>query len=510
MIKGVVHLVLVAVCLGFSYAAVSSYATWQETPETPQPVNLADLASVRGFVVVQDGVLVCQAGKREGNQDWVPIVSADGVAMVVAELGKKTLCSALQLPIKALVDDEVALGAAKVEDLRGSLAAMGVEPRWVPVRVRPRLNPKDHARDEVIVFLVLAFVFGGIEALTLRQTLARRRQQQQQAGATRAPAAQGPTQALGAGVSSHGSAAAVPGAAGVLQALTQNAVASADDPVLPAGPLALTDAAWAQSRRGRIVGAPLLGGLGAVWLGGAVWAGAALAEDQWVWRHGVPVDADVKGETTRYQGVFVNTVLHIAYQLPAAHDGQAAPVLSKAQSFLTFLAGPGDTVGSVRALPDEPERVTTENAATSWPWRLPTPLLLLGLCGLCVYGAVDAWRRADRLPLIASDPREVVVKIREVTGVLTNGAFTHFKVSGVVIDTGTAIAFTLPAATPPLTSLVFADGSGDRIVGVCARSHPALGFEPLLPSLAPFQVSMDQKARAQAVLAARGSPTVLV
>lgn len=479
------HLVLVAVAALFAYLLIDGAADWQALPDAPRLLTVAELdgAGDAPWVQLSDGVPMCDGWVRKGEQDFVPIVARQGEAFVVAKLGRDDLCATLpENPVGVLKELDVNGGEAR-ETMSGQLARLGSNaPGARRAMFVPLADPPGEARNNVIAFGALLAAFSAIEALLIGRWLRERAR----------------ARALRGGVTGGSAPAAAPGIATRVEAVIEHA--RADEAVLPAGPLLLSDAALRRVTLARFVGLPLL-------LGGAVVAGFFAVRSAWwivddvrTWERAAPVDAEVKGEVRRYQGVFVSTDVQAAYLDP--HSGQLA---KGAVSFSTWIFEPDRSATAVRAVPGEPGHIVLEASVRSWRARVPTPLVLCGIAALLVVAARGVRKNLGKLAAIAADPVEAHFVVGGITELRTNGATTGYTVRGAL--DGVERSFTLGARTPP-DRLVAADGTGAVVLVVQARGRPEW-FEPLLVDLWPFALGADQRARAQAVLQARGSATRL-
>ncbi len=457
---GFVVVAMVALC---AFIAFDSFRKLSTLPSTPDHIDIAGIGAPSAWAEVTAGVKHCELQHWDDKRALVPFtVSSDGSdATLFVELDAQTLCSTLQLP------------------LRGSVQARADAAAFLPGSAPFVMTLDDNVPGST---RTTGLVSSGLLAAGIAYSLSRMRKALQARASARD------------NVGGTMSAAVVPGSAGALNAIAHNLQVSGTDSFFPPGPLKLCDAAESRSRRARTVGAPMLVVLAAAAAALGVWVAVDIVQSRYVWSHGVEVPAELKGETTRYQGVFVSTTLAIAYADPSAPQR----MLSTSETFGTWFVGPDEATSAVRALSASPAHVVSQARADSWPWRVPTPLLLLALTVASVLGARSTWKNAGRLAAIAQDPHEVFATVVKVTENRVNGTTTGFTVKVHVDDTGPG-SFTLAASRPP-DGLIMAPDR--RVLLVRAKDRPTW-IEPVYADNWPFELSSAQQARFVAVVAAR-------
>ena len=464
--------------LGLAWGTVSGVRRAERTPDAPADRTLAALAEgpAPAWIRLVDGVPRCDRVLRANNHDVVPVVPAADpedapTRVLLIALENDELCASLRAPLLVSPLGGSAYAARVLEEARvGRVPVVagdvfGLEPDAVA-----------EARDNVVIpaLLMLVAIAGLLWQLRSLRSL--------RAGAPGA---------LGA----VGAVAAAP-AGGAFDALARGAQVDGQESLLPPAPLVVSLAAERQAWRARYVGSPflVLCGLALALLCG--WGSVGVVNDLRAWYGGIEVPAELKGSTTSKLIVsFVD--VQIAWQMPDQEG-----LRTQRRWFMTLWMA-DDDAGRVRALPDNPEVVTFEEAVDLVPFRVP--LLLLGFAAAVgsVVSARNTRRNAGRVHHIAASGVEARLFEPRMTETRVNGATTGWVLSGVL--DGKAVTLNLPPQPGP-PGLVMADGSGALLV---VKSADGSAFVPLCVDGEPFAWTPAAWARAQAVLQARGSPSRL-
>jgi hypothetical protein len=292
----------------------------------------------------------------------------------------------------------------------------------------------------------------------------------------------------------HGAAAP---ADGVFDAMVHGAQVNADESVLPAAPLSLSEKAESAAWRMKYLGTSLqmLCAVGLVVLG--VWGSMGVVDDWRAWHQGIPVRGELKGETSSKLIVSILDV-NLVYQMPGEDH-----VRSQGRYIMT-LWEPSENAGRMRALKDAPDVVTFEEAVNLIPLRIPLLLAAFGLAVALVFGTRSAWRKSGYTATIAATAKEGRLADPSFVEMRTNGAITGYTLKGTL--NGKPVTTSLPPAQGP-TRMVFADDTGALLV---AQSADGALFVPVFLDGEPFVWSRHDLAKAQAILKQRGSPTTLV
>lgn len=465
---------------GLAFPLVDNAKAWRAGSRPATPVTLAGLGKARAdtWLLVDGAQLVCP---RESNST-VPLVDVDHRLAAAVQLRERTFCEGIPRGPLLVRTGGTNNAVAALRQRLGGLGDDAGNPLELatPLVLHEGRGELEHVRDETFALALIVLCLLLVEGF-LVVTLRKKRAEQ----ARRSHAAGGIHSAVG-----------VPSDADVLASLAAGTQVSADEPLF-AGPIRLSEAARRRSWMQRTLGVPALwvACVGSAGLGVA--SGVDIALDGSVWTHGTEVPSKVRGNTTRYQGLVVHTELDVLY-LAAPDDTRQTSV-----SFWTWFAGPGDEIGSVRMMPGDPERIVVENAVDAWPWRLFCVLGWALCAALLGVAARQARIRAGMLETIAREPEEALLLGPRVTEMRVNGVRSAWRVDGIL--DGVPVSLSLASSVDPGTLVTSRPGA---LVVIRARSRPSLRVL-VHDDLEPFDVDGRARARAQAILSARGSPTRL-
>lgn len=489
---------LLAMVFGLASLAVTKWDLFREMPSSPRPITLLELANgTRSpWMELQDAIPLCAFSERGDNAEVVAVGTAAGDVVAAMELQPREFCATLTPPLRVI--------PRRIHE--GSL-------RFLARNVLEQVK-KDSDGDDRITFITQIFLESAPDArqdalmdalipmgLTLLVLLG-----QLWLFLAWRKGRQGTTHGSSSG---RHSPTGVPAAGEVLASLAHGVDVDPAEPVLRA-PLGLTAEAVRQAALARNVGAPLLVLIGVVAVLGSLWSGANIVLDVWGWDRSVAVPAEAKGKVTRYQGVLVGADVDVAYVLPRPDGSIPEPddpdrrIGQVGVKFHSWFVGPGTDIGEVRVVPSSPHRPIVENAVDIWPYRALNVGILILIGVMLAFAARSTRQNAQRLSNIAADPEEVRLHNVSVTEIRVNGVRSGWTVNGLV--DGTPAKFSLPAKQP-VEECVWADDQGSLLV-MRARGKPSVSTL-VRRDLHPFRVSNDERVRAQAVLAARQSPTQL-
>lgn len=461
---------------GFAWLGVSEIEDARATPTAPADRSLAELMASPAptWVRLVDGVPRCDRIVRANDHDVVPVVTPETVdvdrrtRVLLLALEKNELCASLAPPLLVEPLQRSAYARRILKEVPFDAGGIiggdvfGLEPDAIGA-----------ARTNVVVPLLLMVACIGALALQLRALRAR--------ASTR--------------LGSVGDVGAAP-AAGVFDALVQGSPASAGESVLPPGALSLSAAAERQAWRAKHLAPAIVGAAGLASAALSVWGTVGVVDDLRAWHGGVEVPAELKGSTTS-KLLFSFVDVELAWQMPGESSVRTA-----SRMFMTLWMADKDA-GSVRALVDDPTVVTFEEAVDLVPFRIPLLLAGFALAGGCVVGARSRRRSADQLRHIAATAVEGVLRSPSIVENRVNGAVVGFTLNGLLDGKPVSTSIT---ARPGPAGLVVADDSGGILV---VKSADGTAFTPLYTDGEPFLWSPSAWTHAQAVLAARGSPTRL-
>jgi hypothetical protein len=477
--RGLLLLLTVLGVVGFGWATADGLGKLSEVPSAPTSMTVDEIVAARElprWVEVAGGVPRCDLVQRANKHDVVPVIDPavfDGAsstpAVLLIALENDELCATLSTPVrvKALHRSEYARAVLDDVKLEGAVVAANDVFELEP-------DAPGTARENVVIpagFMVACMLGLWWQLRGLKKARDLR---------------------LGA----VGDVGAAP-AGGVHAALASGTAVSGAESIFPSSSMMLSAATESQVFRARHVtpvflvvialGFSALGGVGAL----------GVVNDLRAWYGGVDVPAEAKGSTS---SKIVLSVLDIqlAWQMPGE-----ARVRSANRMFMTLWT-PDEHLGAVRALADDAEVVTFEEAVDLVPLRLPLILGAFGLAWGVFVGARTTRRNADRIRQVGANVVEGV--LREVTVVenRVNGAVTGYTLGGVL--DGRAVSTQL-GVDPGPGGLIVAGADGGVLV---AKSADGASFAPVFVTGEPFAWRAADWARAQAVLAARGSPTRLL
>lgn len=474
----------VAGVVGFGWGTVHGLERQRDTPASPTDRTLAELHAgpVPAWVRLVDGVPRCDRVVRANDRDVVPVQSSTDAVdqpsrVLLIALESDELCASLTSPLLVEPMGRSAYADRVRTDVALALGPVSRRPAIVAGEVFG-LQPDavGEARENVVTPLALMLVCIGALGWQVRSLRARRHNGLSAVGGV-------------------GGAAAAP-AAGAFEAIARGTVVDADHSLLPSGPLVLSAAAQRHAWRQKHVAPVLLVGaaLGLAIL--SAWGTAGVVNDLRAWYGGIEVPAELKGSTTTKLIVSVLDV-QLAWRMP-----NEARVRTTDRMFMTLWKADDDG-GAVRALVNDPDVVTFEEAVDLVPFRIPLLLTGFALVVGCLYNARTTRRSADRLQRIAHDAVEGVLQSPSFVEMRMNGATTGWTLTGVL--DGKVVKTTLGPQPGP-AALVLANSTGDLVV---VKSADGADFTPLFFDGEPFAWSPSQWATAQAVLQARGSSTRL-
>lgn len=444
-------------------------------PTQPTRMTLAALAE-RGaprWIELEGALPLCDREHEVGQNGVVPVVDVDEVdapaqAMLLS-LDSDELCPALVPPLRVAPLGRSAWAGRVLDETRG--------------RDRPpvvaddvfELEPDPIGDARINVAAWSALCLAALAALGwLTRKILRHRQR--------------PLQAAGL-------AGAAP-VDGVLDALAHGASAQPQESVLPAAPLVLSSRAESMAWRRRYLGPSILVLCSVALTALCAWGTVGIVDDLRAWHDGVTVQAQLKGRITSKLIVSILDV-NLVYQMPDEERPR-----TQGRWFMTLWLADEDA-GRVRALRDDPTVVTFEEAVDLVPFRIPTVLLGFALAGGCLLSARNSRKRARVPSLVAQSAREGALREAHVTEMRTNGAVTGYHLTGVL--EGRAVSLDLGPQENP-ARIAVADASGALLVAV---SGDGQHFVPVFADGEPFLWSKHDLVQAQAILAARGSPTRL-
>jgi hypothetical protein len=447
-----------------------------KAPSTPTAMTLEQVAKATPlphWLEVTDGQVRCDLAQRANTHLAVPIVSvADTSPTPMAlwiSLERDELCATLATPVRVVVGNSEQYRQSVLNELHPAGGIVG----------NTIFSSEDdlpaHVRGNVIGSLVALFAALFALAFQVRGRLRRRRE---------------------AGLRAVGGAGAAP-AGGVLAAMVLGSRVDASDSALPPAPLVVSAATMSMAFRQKHIGPLVLviSSVGMTVLGG--YATLGIVNDLRAWHQGVEVPAEISGSTTTKLIVsFLD--IQLAWQMPSE-----STVRHDTRWFMTLWM-PDENAGAVRALVDDPSVATFEEAVDLVPFRIPLVLGLFALAGSALVSARNQRRQADSVLRVAETAVEGRLEHPTIVTQTANGVVTGHALSGLL--NGATVNIALPGTLDPAT-LVIADRSGALLVACSADGkHVA----PIRHDGQPFVWRGADLARAQAVLAARGSPTILV
>ena len=469
-------LITTLLMVGAGYKAADVLGDLRTAPTAPTPLTLAQLQqlpTLPRWIELHDVVVRCDLTQRVNKSyDAVAVVDVNDTASdpraLYITLEKDQLCATIATPLQISVRNSAAFRARVMEDLRSSGAPIG-NTTFSITRDLPGSR-----RNDLIGFTVALFAAVFALLFQLKSRVDRRRH---------------------VGLRAVGGAGAAP-AGGVLAAIVSGSRVDAVESVFPPAPLVVSVAAERSAFRQKYIGPAILvvSSVAMMALGG--YATVGVVNDLRAWHQGIEVPAELKGSTTTK---LILSFLHIelAWQMP----GESTP-RHDSRWFMTLWM-PDEDAGAVRALADDPSVATFEEAVDLIPLRAP---LILGLFAFAV-GALFSARKqrktADRVQLIADTAVEGRLVDPSIVTQTTNGAVTGHTLSGTL--DGLPVSMVL-AANTFIGGLVVADSTGDLLV---AKSIDGAVWTPILADGEPFAWRGADLARAQAILIARGSPSVL-
>ena len=462
--------------IGIGWLAADAVGSAMTAPKTPTTLTLAQaqaMSPLPRWLELTHVVVRCDLVRLANKVDVVPVIDVDDTSPVPAalwiSLEKDELCSTVPSPVRVVQRNSGAFREAVMQDLHASGVVVGGTVYALED------NLPMHVLGNVVGSLVALFCALFALAFQLRGRLQRRRHE---------------------GLRAVGDAGAAP-AGGVLAAIVSGSRVDGADSVLPPAPLLVSSWSSSQAFRAKYIGPALLvvSSIAMTALGG--WATVGIVNDLRAWHQGVEVPAELKGSTTTKLIVsFLD--IQLAWQMP----GETA--IRHDNRFFMTLWMPDDNAGAVRALVADPSVATFEEAVDLVPLRAPLVLALFGFSIGALVSARNQRRQADHVLRIAETAVEARLVDPTIVAQTHNGAVTGYTLSGVL--EGVPVTTTLAASVHP-DQLVFADDTGALLV---ARSADGSGWVPIRVDGEPFAWRGADLARAQAVLVARGSPSVLV
>lgn len=465
--------ITVSIIVGLGWLVVTNINDVRHTPARPVPLTLGQLAQMSPtprWVEVSNVVVDCSRTRRYGKDtDLVEVVDAQQPDLkLLLALEKHQLCVTVTVPVRAAIKNS--------ESWRNS-AAQGSGPL---VGQTVFTSEDDLVKDEQ--FDVVASVVGLlVAALALGFQLFSR------VGRRRGDRLRG----VGGDA---GSAASVDG---VLAAIAAGSSVDARESVLPRAPLIVSAAASREAFRAKYIGPAFLVVSALAMSALGVFATVGVVNDLRAWHQGVEVPAELKGSiTTKLVISFID--VELAYQMPEEQQ-----IRTDTRWFMTLWMA-DEEAGAVRALRSDPRVVTFEEAVDLVPLRIPLILALFGLAVGAVISARNQRKTAERVAFIAASAVEDRLESPQIVTHTTNGAVTGHTLSGTL--QGKLVSMGLHANVD-LNALVFADHT-DAFVVVASKDRA--WWTPLFVDGEPFAWKGADLARAQAVLTARGSSSVLI
>jgi len=476
--KGLFLVLAVAGSVGFAWAGVSGLEKLAFVPKAPTPLTVDEIRTaptLPRWIEIKGGIPRCDFVQRANGHDVVPVIDAavqDGVsasnAVVMVSLENDELCATLAMPlrVRALHRSEYAM--AVIAGLRLEGAEL----------VRDDIFEIDEdvpgtARENVVIPFAFMLACIGWLLWQLRQF----------------------TKNRGARLGAVGDVGAAP-AGGVHAALASGSSVSGGDSIFPSSPLLLSSRAESQAFRARHVAPVLLGICGLAFGGLGLFGAHGVVNDLRAWYGGVEVPAELKGSNSS-KVVLSLLDVQLAWQIPGEER-----VRTDRRVFMTLWM-PDKDAGAVRALKDNPDVVTFEEAVDLVPLRLPLILGALALAFGAFRNARTTRRNADRIRHVAASATEGILLHANVVESRVNGVVTGYALGGTLDGRVVSIAL---GPEPGPAGLVVAGRDGGVVV---AKSADGEAFAPLFVTGEPFFWKAADWARAQAVLAARGSPTRL-
>ena len=462
--------------IGIGWLAADAVGSAMVAPQTPTTLTLAQaqaMSPLPRWLELTHVVIRCDLVRHANKVDVVPVIDVDDASPAPAalwiSLENDELCATLDAPVRVVLRNSIAFREAVMTGLHGSGVVVGGT-----VFALENDLPA-HTLGNVIGSLVALFTALFALGFQLRGRLRRRRHD---------------------GLRGVGAAGAAP-AGGVLAALVSGSRVNSDDSVLPPAPLIVSAAASSQAFRAKYVGPAVLVvcSIAMTVLGG--WATIGIVNDLRAWHQGVEVPAELKGSTTTKLVVSVVDI-QLAWQMPGE------TVVRHDNRWFVTLWMPDDNAGAVRALVADPSVATFEEAVDLVPLRAPLVLALFGFSIGALVSARNQRRSADRIAQIAATAVEARLVDPQIVTLSTNGTVTGYTLTGVL--DGLPVSLGLAPTFEP-ASLVFADDTGALLV---ARTAESGWWTPIRVDGEPFAWRGADLARAQAVLVARGSPSVLV
>jgi hypothetical protein len=469
--------------------ALLSFATWRDTPDTPRAVTVSELSASTmngAWVEVSDGQLDCSIVFKRELTTAVPIISRASSHFAVVELGPNDLCNAQVLPLRARIDGASSLA----RPIANRLAASG-ELVAAPALLRPIADPKGDAAVTAAGSSALLVAYAFAAGWIVRRRFGRPRR-----GA-----------AAHAGLAGASSSMAIP-AAGDVDAASLGINVTASDTVLPTGALALTEDAEQHGLAVRFVGMPVLLACGAGLAIAALGITIDIVRDQIAWRSGVEVAAEVSGLAKQFDGrmPLTTVTLTVASVVPGSREPIDESMIRRDRVWYTTWDPPDGTEKDVGRVVLDGDHITVEEKVEGWPFRLPNVILLLGCAAGLGAAARSAWRNSRRMQRLAVNVESLEVDLTVIEEQYVRGIHAGWLCKGVT-QQAQPVEFRLDTAHPP-ARLIALDERGTKVLVVRERGGDGT-LLPLFDDLAPFELSREQRARAQAVLAARGSRTKL-
>jgi hypothetical protein len=469
--------VIVAVIGWFAPDAVADAMSAPSLPTTMTLSQVAKAESLPPWIELSDGQVRCDLAVRANGRLTVPLADgadeASTLTMLWISLEKDELCATLSTPLRVVVRNSDQFRQRVLDELRAQQAFV-----LLPIgRTVFFLEDDLPGERRVTVIFCFGLLFPALFALAfqLRGRLRRDREP---------------------GLRAVGGAGAAP-AGGVLAAIVSGSTVGAGERVLPAAPLTVSAATTSMAFRRKHTGPAILVIMSIAMTGLGGYATVGIVNDLRAWHQGIEVPAEITGSTTT-KLVFSVLAIQLAWQMP-----NETAVRHDARMFMTLWMADKEA-GAVRALIDDPSVVTFEEAVDLVPFRIPLVLGLFAMAGAAVVSARDQRRRVDTVSQIAETAVEGRLEHPSIVTQMVNGAVTGHTLSGVL--NGVEVSTVLLHTVNP-TTLVIADDTGALLVACSADGRH---FVPIRHDGEPFAWRGADLARAQAVLLARGSPSILV